>query len=113
MASDKPPVRFDSDNPEWTEEDFAKSRPAVDVLSADVLAAFGRKRGRPKGATSSTKSPVTIRVDNDVLDRFRSSGRGWQSRMNETLRGAVATDHSLIAAARGQGIGARFSQVQA
>ena len=32
---------------------------------------------------------TTIRLDRDVFDHFRASGRGWQSRMNDTLRRAV------------------------
>jgi uncharacterized protein (DUF4415 family) len=36
---------------------------------------------------SSGKSLVSLRLDNDVLERFRVSGPGWQSRI-ETLRAA-------------------------
>ncbi|MBX6332937.1 MAG: BrnA antitoxin family protein, partial [Gemmatimonadaceae bacterium] len=32
------------------------------------------------------KTPVTLRVDDDVLDFFRSGGPGYQSRMNAVLR---------------------------
>jgi uncharacterized protein (DUF4415 family) len=34
-----------------------------------------------------TKMPMSIRVDRDVVDWFRSRGRGWQTRMNAVLRG--------------------------
>lgn len=83
MASNKPPVVFDDDNPEWTDEDFARARPAAEVLPREVLAAFAKPRGRPPG---SDKERITIRVDKDVLARFRATGSGWQSRMNEALR---------------------------
>lgn len=39
--------------------------------------------GRPAG---SDKEQVTLRVDKDVLERYRAAGRGWQTRMNEALR---------------------------
>jgi uncharacterized protein (DUF4415 family) len=29
---------------------------------------------------------TTVRFDRDVLDAFRSTGRGWQTRMNEALK---------------------------
>ena len=45
------------------------------------------RSGRPKG--SGTKRPVSIRIDQDVLDHFRSGGPGWQSRMNAALRKAA------------------------
>jgi uncharacterized protein (DUF4415 family) len=31
---------------------------------------------------------VSIRMDQDVLDIFRATGKGWQSRVNEALRKA-------------------------
>jgi uncharacterized protein (DUF4415 family) len=29
---------------------------------------------------------VSLRLDQDVIDRFRATGRGWQSRINTVLR---------------------------
>jgi uncharacterized protein (DUF4415 family) len=43
--------------------------------------------GRPKG--SGTKEMVTLRIDRDILDRFRAGGPGWQTRLNDVLRVAV------------------------
>lgn len=81
------PVVFDEDNPEWTEEDFARARPAHEVLPPEVIAAFGKGRvGRPVG---TTKDQVSLRIDRDVIARFRAGGPGWQSRMNAALRAAV------------------------
>ena len=79
-----PPADFD-ENPEWTEEDFAKARPASEVLPPEVAALLVRRRG-PQAAP--TKKAVTLRLDPDVLDKFRATGPGWQSRMNEALRQA-------------------------
>jgi uncharacterized protein (DUF4415 family) len=79
-------VVFDDDNPEWTEEDFARARPASEVLPPHVLAAFPKsKGGRPRG---SSKDQVTLRIDRDVLGRFKATGPGWQSRINDVLRRA-------------------------
>ena len=33
-----------------------------------------------------TKGPISLRVDADILDYFRSQGDGYQSRMNAVLR---------------------------
>ncbi len=33
------------DNPEWTEEDFRKARPAAEVLSAHIATALTRRSG--------------------------------------------------------------------
>ena len=57
------------------------------------LTAALKKRGRPAG--SGTKEQVAIRFDRDVLSAFRSSGPGWQTRMNEALRDWLRTHPSV------------------
>ena len=42
------------------------------------------KRGRPLG--SGTKTLVHIRLDTDMLDQYKATGAGWQTRMNQILR---------------------------
>lgn len=41
-----------------------------------------KKRGRPSG---SQKELVSLRLDKTVLEAFRASGKGWQSRINQVL----------------------------
>ena len=41
------------------------------------------RRGRPAG---STKASTTLRFDVDILEAFKSTGKGWQTRMNNALR---------------------------
>ncbi len=46
-----------------------------------------RKRGRPLGSVAEeTKAKVNLRLDPDVVERLRASGKGWQSRVNSALR---------------------------
>ncbi|MDP1635547.1 MAG: BrnA antitoxin family protein [Gallionellaceae bacterium] len=45
------------------------------------------RRGRPVGSTKAApKVQTAIRFDPDVLDGLRSTGRGWQTLVNETMR---------------------------
>ena len=92
MSKPKPPIGYD-ENPEWTEADFANARPASEVLPPEVLAAFGKgKRGRPLGWTKpDAKKSITLRLDPDVIEAWRGSGPGWQSRMNAALRNALGS----------------------
>lgn len=77
------------DNPEWTAEDFARAKPASEVLPPEFMAAFVRGRGRPKGSVKpDAKQQVTLRLDRDVIEKFRAGGPGWQSRINEVLKRA-------------------------
>ena len=84
MSKGPLPPDYD-ENPEWTDEMIAEARPASEVLPPEVAALLVRRRG-PQ--TAPTKKAVTLRLDPDVLDKFRSTGPGWQSRMNEALRQA-------------------------
>jgi len=88
MAAESPVV-FDDDNPEWTEADFARAKPADDVLPPEFMQAYRRGRGRPVGTKKvDAKQQVTLRLDKVVIERFRATGPGWQSRINEILRSA-------------------------
>ena len=42
------------------------------------------RRGRPPVARP--KVSTTIRLSQDVIDHFRSGGRGWQTRIDDALR---------------------------
>jgi len=35
------------------------------------------------------KQQLTVRIDADVLDRLKSQGKGYQSRLNDILRAAM------------------------
>lgn len=39
--------------------------------------------GRPAG---SSKRAISIRLDVDVIEKFKATGPGWQSRINEALK---------------------------
>lgn len=81
----------DPDNPEWTKDDFARARPIEEVLPMDVIAAAFpntlKRLGRPP--SPAPKQAVKLRLDPDVLERWRASGPGWQTRMNDALRRAL------------------------
>lgn len=70
------------DAPELDEAFFAEARPMHETLTAGQRKAF--KTGRPKAETP--KKQVTLRLDADVLDRFKATGPGWQTRINAVLR---------------------------
>jgi uncharacterized protein (DUF4415 family) len=67
-------IKSDPDTRELTAGDFARMRPFAEVM---------KQRGRPKSTVH--KAPVTVRLDPEIVEFFRASGRGWQTRMNEAL----------------------------
>lgn len=92
------PELIDEDNPEWTAADFRRAQPAALVLpelfgarkAAEMLRP---KRGRP--VSSNTKAHVNLRLDAEVVDAFRASGEGWQTRLNAALKDWLKT-HSPV-----------------
>jgi len=70
-------IKSDPDNPELTPGQLARMRPFREWQAERRL---GR---RPKSAVH--KESVTVRLDPKVVDFFRSSGPGWQTRMNAAL----------------------------
>ena len=74
------------DSPELSAAELATAVPFDKALPA--LAAAARKSaGRPKSA--NPKVAISLRLDADVIDAFKASGQGWQSRMNDALRKAA------------------------
>lgn len=71
----------DEENPEWTADEIRTAKPFADVFP-DTAAALRRARGAQK---TPTKQMVSLRLDGDVLEKWRATGKGWQSRMNDTL----------------------------
>jgi uncharacterized protein (DUF4415 family) len=72
----------------------AKADPDTQPLTLKQLKAMvpmRALRGRPKSA--STKQLVSVRYSREVLAYFKSTGEGWQSRMDRVLREYV-TRHS-------------------
>ncbi len=47
------------------------------------------RRGRPLG--SGSKTQVTLRLDVEVVEKFKASGDGWQTRINDVLKSWAKT----------------------
>lgn len=69
--------------------DMAAFKPAKEALPAAVYAMLTAPR-KPRGANKApTKTQVTVRLDQDVLQALKAGGKGWQTRLNDTLRQAL------------------------
>lgn len=78
----------DSDDaPEWTEAHFRSAALYRDGKLVKPATGTFAKPGRPK--SDNPKQQVTLRLDAAVVEGFRASGPGWQSRINTQLRKAL------------------------
>lgn len=79
------PEAADDDNPEWTAADVQRA-----TAFSGLPDSLQRKlRGRPKA--EQTKERISIRLSHDVVERFRASGDGWQTRMDAALKDWLKT----------------------
>lgn len=86
--SDKHEKTNDPDNPPLTQEELAQMRPASEVLP-HLVREYKRSRGERGPQREPVKERVTIRLDADVVEHFRATGKGWQTRLNEVLKAQI------------------------
>ena len=85
------PEKIDRENPEWTAKDFRRARPAFDVLPPELVETIKKRRQGQRGPQRTpVKAKVTLRLDRNVLEHFKATGRGWQTRINEVLKHLIS-----------------------
>ncbi len=88
-------IAADPDARELDNEWHKGAKPASEAFAPETyaaLVAMKRPRGRPKA--DETKVFTAIRLDADLLETFKATGKGWQTRVNAALRQYIA-DHPL------------------
>lgn len=79
----KPSMTEIDDNPEWTEADILRAR-RIGALPPGLRAKLpARGRGVQK---TPLKERITIRLSPEVLEEFRATGPGWQTRIDGALK---------------------------
>ena len=79
-------IAADPDTWELTDEDFARMRPMSET-NPELLEAIRRSRGKQK---APTKIATSIRLSENVLEAYKQSGPGWQSRIDQDLQDIIA-----------------------
>lgn len=82
MPKQKPLIDAKGEVRELTTNDLTAFRPARKALPASLRRKVG-VRGPQK---SPTKERITIRLSQDVVQRFRATGEGWQTRVDVALQ---------------------------
>jgi uncharacterized protein (DUF4415 family) len=82
MPKQKPLTNAKGEVRELTTNDLAEFRPARKALPESLRRKVG-VRGPQK---SPTKERITIRLSQDVVQRFRATGDGWQTRVDVALQ---------------------------
>lgn len=80
-------IASDPDAPEATDEQLAQAKPFGEAFPALADAMRKNVGGRPK--LENPKVAVSLRLDQEIVARFKATGPGWQTRMNDALREAA------------------------
>ena len=72
-----------------TAADLSTVRPASDALPPSLQKTLGMRQRGPQ--RSPTKVSTTIRLSSDVLQAFRATGDGWQTRVDAALKDWLKT----------------------
>ena len=83
-------IESNPDAPDVTGEHLAEAGPFAEAFPDPARNMQKNVGGRPRAA--NPKIPVSIRLDQDVVAKFKATGPGWQTRINEVLRREVLTD---------------------
>lgn len=84
--------KIDDENFEWSAEELKKSKTFQD-LPASLQAKLASRKLR--GAqVSPTKVSTTIRLSTEVIEAFKASGSGWQTRIDLALKEWLS-EHTL------------------
>ena len=83
----QPLINNDGEVRELQVKDFAQFKPASEVLPDELYKKLRGQRGPQK---APTKVQVTLRLSPEVEAYFRSSGKGWQSRIDDVLKTYVS-----------------------
>ena len=70
------------------------SRPLTDKQWEKAKTALRRGPGRPIG--SGTKQQVTLRIDTETLNFYKSKGEGWQTFINQVLGEVKKESKSIV-----------------
>ena len=79
-------IARDPDNPEWTDEDWAHARPAIEV-DPDLVKAH--RRARAQGKKVPMIEHVSIPLDAHLVRRLEKTDPNWKTRVNDILRKTI------------------------
>jgi len=81
-------ARIKADIESTTDEEDAAIHAAALTDPDNLPNQFPKRVGRPPAAV--TKQAITLRIDREVIAKFRATGEGWQTRMNDALKRAAS-----------------------
>ena len=73
------------ESPEATDDQLARARPFGEAFP-QLAESIKRRRGRPP--VDQPRKQISLRLDPEVIEKFKATGPGWQGRINAVLKAA-------------------------
>lgn len=81
---------------ELTRADIRSMRPAKEVLSKHLMDMLPRRKRGERGPQKEPKKIlITVRYSPEVIEYFKATGEGWQTRMDKVLKSYVKKHHAI------------------
>ncbi|KQW32385.1 hypothetical protein ASE36_07425 [Rhizobium sp. Root274] len=84
-------IAHGEDASQLTDEIIANARP---ISEFPELPNFFKTRGQRGPQKAPVKERVGLRLNSDVVEHFRRTGPGWQSRINDVLENYVKANET-------------------
>jgi uncharacterized protein (DUF4415 family) len=91
-------IAADPDTFELNDVEFQRMRPATEILPEIFGTTIAAEMLKPKAGRPRKGNPKVftgIRLDVEVVDAFKATGKGWQTRINDALKDWLKT-HSAV-----------------
>ena len=86
-------IKSDQDDFEWTPSEIASSK-KINTLPKSLQAKLASRKTRGP-QTKPTKVSTTIRLSSDVIESFKATGDGWQTKIDLALKQWLQ-EHTLV-----------------
>ncbi|MCO5732754.1 BrnA antitoxin family protein [Rhizobium sp. SSA_523] len=86
VTLDQYEIAHGEDSSDLTDEVMQQARPVTDYPE---FTGFFRQRGERGPQKSPVKERIGLRLNKNVVEHFRKTGPGWQSRINDVLEDYV------------------------
>jgi uncharacterized protein (DUF4415 family) len=83
------PALIDDENPEWTKEEWSRAVRGSDFFTPEQLVSLQQSQAKMREERllrEKSLKRVSLILEQDIITRFKATGKGWQQRINDVLR---------------------------
>lgn len=82
------PELIDDENPEWTEEDFARAK-TFSQLPESLQRKLRSLKSAPRTEKKPARKQISVSLSSEIVDQLQSTAN-WELQLEETIRAWIA-----------------------